>query len=73
MHDRILGPLHLCISHGLPHTALVETMKSALAYREPSDASAVKLSKLVDNFGYFRAIQIVAEGLHDSVEELIGS
>ena len=73
LHDRILGPLHLCISHGLPHTALVETMKSALAYREPSDDSAVKLSKLVDNFGYFRAIQIVAEGLHDSVEELIGS
>ena len=73
LHDRILGPLHLCISHGLPHAALVETMKSALAYREPSDDSAVKLSELVDNLGYFRAIQIVAEGLHDSVEELIGS
>ncbi|MDP6741835.1 MAG: hypothetical protein QF807_03935 [Candidatus Thalassarchaeaceae archaeon] len=73
LHDRILGPLHLCISHGLPHTALVETMKSALAYREPSDDSAVKLSKLVDNLGYFGTIQIVAEGTHDSVEELIGS
>ena len=73
LHDRILGPLHLCISHGLPHAALVETMKSALAYREPSDDSAVKLAKLVDDLGYFSAITIVAEGIHESVEELLGS
>jgi hypothetical protein len=48
-------------------------MKSALAYREPSDDSAVKLAKLVDDLGYFSAITIVAEGIHESVEELLGS
>ena len=72
LYDRILGPLHLCIFHGLPHEALAETLRSALTYREPSDESAVKLAELVDDFGHFGAIKTLAEGLHNSVEQLLG-
>ena len=73
LYDRILGPLHLCISHNLPHTALTETMRAALSYCEPSDNSAVNLVEMVENLGHFGAIKMIADGLDDSVEELLPS
>ena len=73
LYDRILGPLHLCILHELPHSALAETMRSAISYSEPSDNSAVKLAGMVEKRGPFEAIKMIAEGLHYSVEELLRS
>ena len=73
LYDRILGPLHLCILHGLPHSALAETMRSALSYCDPSDSSSVNLAEMVEKFGNFGAIKMIAEGLDDSVEELLHS
>lgn len=72
LHDRILGPLHLCIKHGLPHDALVQTMKSALRYREPSDSAAIQLGLYVDDFGVWGALQKIAVGLDDSLVNYLG-
>ena len=72
LHDRILGPLHLCIKHGLPHDALIQTMKSTLTYREPSDSAAIQLGLYVDDLGTWGALQKVARGLDDSLVNYIG-
>ena len=72
LHDRILGPLHLCIKHGLPHEALIQTMKSALTYREPSDSAAIQLELYVDDFGAWGALQKVAVGLDESLAKYVG-
>jgi mannitol-1-phosphate 5-dehydrogenase len=68
LHDRILGPLHLCLSHDLPHDALLETMKHAMNYTEISDDSAIELQQLVVDFGLFGAIEKIAPGLDNSIE-----
>jgi mannitol-1-phosphate 5-dehydrogenase len=72
LHDRILGPLHLCIKHGLPHDALIQTMKSALTYREPSDEAAVELQKQVTVIGKWGALKQVAPGIHAGLEHYLG-
>lgn len=72
LHDRILGPLHLCIKHGLPHDALIQTMKSALTYREPKDSAAIQLVKHVEDFGAWGALQKVAFGADKSLANYLG-
>jgi len=72
LHDRILGPLHLCIKHGLPHDALIQTMKSALTYREPSDSAAIQLGLYVDDYGAWGALQKVAHGADESLANYLG-
>ena len=72
LHDRILGPLHLCIKHGLPHEALIQTMKSAITYSEPSDSAATQLGLYVDDFGAWGALQKVAVGVDESLAKYLG-
>tara|TARA_B100000029_G_scaffold459557_1_gene489806 strand:- start:657 stop:803 length:147 start_codon:yes stop_codon:yes gene_type:complete len=48
-------------------------MRAALSYCEPSDNSAVNLVEMVENLGHFGAIKMIADGLDDSVEELLPS
>jgi len=72
LHDRILGPIHLCIKHGLPHDALIQTMESALSYREPSDSAAMQLVKYVEDFGAWGALQTIASGVDESLANYIG-
>ncbi len=72
LHDRILGPLHLCLKHGLPHDALVQTMKSALTYRDSSDLAAIQLSTFVDEFGTWGALQTIAHGVNESLANYLG-
>ena len=72
LHDRILGPLHLCIKHGLPHDALIQTMKSALTYREPKDSAAIQLCSFVNEFGTWGALQKVAFGADKSLANYLG-
>ena len=72
LHDRILGPLHLCIKHGLPHDSLIQTMKSALNYREPGDPAAIQLGTFVDEFGTWGALQKVALGIDESLANYLG-
>lgn len=69
--DRILGPLHLCIFHGLPHDGLLQVMKSALAYSESTDDSAVRLVGLVATSGELGALQQLAPEIDGSIEHYL--
>ena len=69
LQDRILGPIHLCLAHSLPHPALLQTARSALAYREPSDSAAVRLAELFDEHGPWGALREVAPGVNQALEE----
>ena len=71
LHDRILGPLHLCFEHDLPHSALVATLRSALAYCDPSDLAAETLEQTIAEHGIWNAVQLVAPGVDSRVESLL--
>ena len=70
-HDRILGPLHLCIKHELPHDALLETLRHALNYREDSDNSAIALANLVEKNGFNGTIKAIAPEDYFLLEDLL--
>ena len=63
-YDRILGPLHLCLTHGLPHEALLVVLNAALSYRQSGDASAVELANMVEELGRWGALST----LHPQVD-----
>jgi mannitol-1-phosphate 5-dehydrogenase len=71
LHDRILGPLHLCLEHGLPHSALAATLRNALAYREPSDLAAQTLQQTIAEHGEWNALKLIAPDIDARVESLL--
>ena len=68
LHDRILGPIHLCLAHSLPHSALLLTARSAIVYREPSDSAAVQLGEWFVEHGHWGALRKVAPGVNHDLE-----
>jgi mannitol-1-phosphate 5-dehydrogenase len=73
LHDRILGPIHLCLAHSLPHSALLQTARSAIAYREPSDSAAVQLAEWLEEHGLWGMLRQVAPGINQALEGDFGS
>ncbi len=71
LHDRILGPLHLCLQHGLPHSALAKTLRNALAYCEPSDFAAQTLQQTIAEHGVGDALKLIAPDIDARVESLL--
>ncbi len=71
LHDRILGPLHLCLQHGLPHSALAATLRNALAYCEPSDLAAQTLQQTIAEHGEWDALKLIAPDIDARVKSLL--
>ena len=72
-HERLLGPIHLCLQHDLPYDNLMLGLAAALRYREVSDEAAERLEKLVSAHGEVGALTQMTDGLDEQVISTLAS
>jgi mannitol-1-phosphate 5-dehydrogenase len=60
-HDRLVGAAMLAMEVEVPPRELALSIAAALQYRNPSDASAVRLHELVDDLGPAEALARIAQ------------
>ena len=70
-YDRILGPIHLCLRHGIAHHNLLQTMRAALLYHDSRDENSVTLYNSVKSGGMAAGLTLVAPDCDDSLFEFL--
>ncbi|AFF23424.1 TPA: mannitol-1-phosphate 5-dehydrogenase [Pasteurella multocida] len=70
-NDRLIKPLRGTLEYGLPNQYLIQTIASALAYRNESDPQAVELAQLLQQDALESAVKKITELTESNIVQQI--
>ncbi|WP_104884274.1 mannitol-1-phosphate 5-dehydrogenase [Pasteurella multocida] len=70
-NDRLIKPLRGTLEYGLPNQHLIQTIASALAYRNESDPQAVELAQLLQQDALESAVKKITELTESNIVQQI--
>ena len=71
-HDRILGPIHLCLEHDIAWPHLEDVLFAALHYRQDADDGAIELARQIDRGDVVGALRNLVPEVDERVLIRIG-